>query len=51
MVKINLRSALKLKNVKKIWKISKVMNAVITKIESLKLSQTFKDKIEWNKIK
>jgi len=46
MVKINLRNAIKLKNAKKIWKVSKVMKALITKIEGLKLSPTFKDKIE-----
>jgi hypothetical protein len=35
---------LKKKIPKKIWKVSKVMKALITKIEGLKLSPTFKDK-------
>jgi hypothetical protein len=38
MVKINLRKSLKLKkkNAKKIWKILKVIKALITQIEDLK---------------
>lgn len=37
------------KNAKKIWKVSKVMKALITKIEGLNLSPRFKEKIQMKK--